>query len=570
MDRAVGTWWEAVSGGAFYNRWSAALSFIGASVVSVPTLEHATLEGYAKAVVVAALGWAVLAVIVSPAVIAERRLRSRAARGVIVLLALLVATSLRAVLNDAIALGVWGVNSAGAFGPRSLTNIASGFILFSLVAVALSQYAQHRAIGARLEGALAPMRARLQRAQQQAATTSDMLASAVEQLRVERDRMLAGIVDFDAVRAYSDEVRAESHRFEARAREIEAATAEPEVSVSFTVRHRSLAERFVPTPWLVIGGVFAVVTLPFSIEAGGVWVALCGALGICVIDLAASAAVRWAIPQPGSRSRPFLYVGVWLLAGVAVAILTLSLLPEIGMIALVGILGVPLLAALVSLCVDALRVARLAAGGAEQLLTRAARFTAEETARVTDPLHQAVGLLHGRVQGRCVILAAHADEETPTPAQLAEFRTQTDDAFAQMLGPMRDLELKRGSVGSVLGPVERIVAAWRAVMDISLTAAPNVVDALEDRQTSERAAEVVNEALVNAVKHSGARAARVDLEVADGGGVRVRVASPGRLSDSARRSVGIGLRRPGVRVVQSGEDVVLDAVLPRQTLAAGC
>ncbi|HBR88704.1 MAG TPA: hypothetical protein DEA59_05490, partial [Microbacterium sp.] len=76
------------------------LSFVLATFVGVPTLDNASLEGYAKAVVVAALGWVVLAVLLVPAAIAERRIRARAARGVTVVAALLLVTCIRTPLND--------------------------------------------------------------------------------------------------------------------------------------------------------------------------------------------------------------------------------------------------------------------------------------------------------------------------------------------------------------------------------------------------------------------------------------------------------------------------------------
>ena len=74
--------------------------------------------------------------------------------------------------------------------------------------------------------------------------------------------------------------------------------------------------------------------------------------------------------------------------------------------------------------------------------------------------------------------------------------------------------------------------------------------------------EVVNEALVNAVKHSGARSAVVDLDVADDGRMRVRAISNGRLREQASRAEGLGTRGVDVTVTQSGEDVVFDALLP--------
>lgn len=272
-------------------------------------------------------------------------------------------------------------------------------------------------------------------------------------------------------------------------------------------------------------------------------------------------------PPEGSAARPALFLGVWVLAGVAVAAWTVFLLPDIGMVGLVGIITIPGLVVVGSLCVDALQVARAAAANSEQLLTRVAHYVAAQTARVSDPLRYAVSLLHGQVQGRCVILAAQADEQPPTAEQLAEFRERTDDAFARMLRPVSDLEVQRGSLGGAARPLDRMVAVWRAVMDITVLTEPGAATALADRDVSAEAADVVNEALVNAVKHSGARAARIDLSVADDGRIRVQVASPGILTDAARRQAGLGMRRPDVSIRQSGADVVLVALVPGATAA---
>ncbi|MDQ1206839.1 hypothetical protein [Microbacterium sp. SORGH_AS_0862] len=83
--RAIRTCADAVSGGAFLTRWSALLSFVVAGTVSVPTVGDATLEGYAAAVLVGALGWIALSIIVLPAAAAERRLTSPHARAIVVL-----------------------------------------------------------------------------------------------------------------------------------------------------------------------------------------------------------------------------------------------------------------------------------------------------------------------------------------------------------------------------------------------------------------------------------------------------------------------------------------------------
>ena len=146
--RAVAIWADAVSGGAFFNRWSTGLSFVLATFVGVPTLDNASLEGYAKAVVVAALGWVVLAVLLVPAAVAERRIRARAARGMTVVAALLLVTCIRTPLNDWLGVQLWGLSSPGHFGPRTVTNLISAIVLFSLVAVTHAQYAERRATSA--------------------------------------------------------------------------------------------------------------------------------------------------------------------------------------------------------------------------------------------------------------------------------------------------------------------------------------------------------------------------------------------------------------------------------------
>ncbi|HBU41450.1 MAG TPA: hypothetical protein DEB57_00995, partial [Microbacterium sp.] len=85
--------------------------------------------------------------------------------------------------------------------------------------------------------------------------------------------------------------------------------------------------------------------------------------------------------------------------------------------------------------------------------------------------------------------------------------------------------------------------------------------ALRDRDTDERAAEIVTEAFVNAVKHSGARHAVVTLATEDTGRVRVRIVSPGRLPAAEQQASGIGTRNADTRIYQSDDDVVLESFL---------
>jgi hypothetical protein len=558
----VAIWWRAVTDGAFFNRWSTFLSFILAVIVGVPTIHGASVEGYLQGMVVGAVGWIALVILAMPAVFAERRLRSRPARGVIVLATLLTLCTLRTPLNDAISRWLWDVSTTGAFGPRAVTNIVSGLAMFSLVGIALSEYGRRRAIVTRLESALAPMRARLQRAHEEAAEVDAVLAATAQRLRASRNVMLARPIDFEIVRAYAEQVRRESHLLEARADEADASAPASEPVVRPAEPRRTVSERLMRPPPLVIAAVYGIATLPFSLFNGGIRVAVVGFVGLVVIDLAAGFVTGRVLPKPGAGSRPALFLLVWMLAGVAVAAMSLALLPHIGMIGLVGIVVIPGLAIVVSVCVDALRSAHLAALRSQQMLATAARDVALESARASDPLRHAVGILHGGVQGQCVILAAQADERQPTVREVAQFRERTDDAFDRMQGPVSEIEVGRGSRHGPLGSLGRVISAWRAVLDIFYIASDDARAALRDRDTDQRAAEVVTEAFVNAVKHSGAGEATVTLAISDTGRVCIRVSSPGTLPPLEHRASGIGTRSAGTRIFQSDADVVLESLLP--------
>ena len=308
-----------------------------------------------------------------------------------------------------------------------MTNLISAIVLFSLVAVTHAQHAERRATSARLRNALATMQVRLSRAREQAALTQQTLADTAARLRAERDIMLAGPLDFDAVRS-------SSHALERLAVEVAEAISEPQVVDTAVRGRRSLSERPVATPWLIVAIVYVIGTLPFSLAAGGLPVVVLGMLGVAAIDLAAGAVVRWVIPDRQGPLRPILFVAVWTAAGVAVAALSLTLLPDIGVVGLVGVIAVPGLVIVLSLCIDAVHQARTVARRAETLLADVARDLADETSRAHDPLPRAVSLLHGRVQGRCVVLAAHVDEGHARDRHLADFVRQTDDAFDGMIG----------------------------------------------------------------------------------------------------------------------------------------
>lgn len=559
--RALRACADAVSSGAFLTRWSALLSFIVASTVSVPTVADATLQGYVAAVVVGALGWMVLVIIVLPAAAAERRLTARPVRAIVVVGALVLAAIARAPVNNAVSLLLWDTPTAGAWGPRTLTNLVTVLVVFGVVGVATNQFARRRLVAQRLADALEVMRERLDRAQERASETNELLTQTVVQLRAGRDAMLAGQVDFDTVRGYAEQVREASHRLAEQADH-----GDPPTGSRTAGRDAAAASRapliLIPTPWLSVAFVYNIASLPFALTAGAPALIGLGYLGVCLLDVAAGAVTRRRRlrgSMPGSV-KPVAFAGVWLLAGTGVALMTYALLPDLRMLSVVGVVAIPVAAVVLSLCVHAMRRVRSAEHRSARVLARVAQRVAARREQASERLARASSLLHGRVQGRCVILAAQADAEPPTAEDLAVFRAQTEDAFAAVLDP--DPSPAGTHASGFAGSVESLLSAWSGVVTTTLDVDAGAAVALGDPVTAEGAVEAINEALVNAVKHSTARVAAVTIALMPDRRVRVRVASRGALPAADQRPVGLGARAAGFAISQQGDDVVLDSVLP--------
>ncbi|UIN32104.1 hypothetical protein [Microbacterium binotii] len=559
--RAFSTCADAVSGGAFLTRWSALLSFIVASTVSVPTIADATLKGYIAAVLVGALGWVVLSIIVLPAAAAERRLTSPRARALVVLTALIVAAIVRTPVNNTVSVLLWNTSTAGAWGPRTLTNVVTTLVVFGIVGVATTQFARRRLVAQRLAAVLELMRRRLERAQERATQSHDLLVETVSELRARRNAMLAGGVDFDTVRAYAMQVRDASHRL-AQLAEDEGPAPDPLATDSNAVPAGRSPLALIPTPWLIVALVYNIASLPFAFTAGPPTVVGIGYLGVCLLDIVAGAVTR--VPRlrgttPGSV-RPGVFIVTWLLAGIGVALLTFTLFPDVRMLSVVGVVAIPAAALTLSLCVDAMRRVRSAEYRSARVLARVAQRVAASDARTSERLSRASNLLHGRVQGRCVILAAQADDGSPLTEETRVFRDQTDEAFDAILDPRPNPD--GAPTPGIAGSVEGLLSAWSGVVTTVLEVDAAGRLALTDRATAERAIDAVNEALVNAVKHSSARVAAVAISGMADGRVHVRVSSRGALAASARRSAGLGTRAAGIAISQQGEDVVLESILP--------
>ena len=555
LEWAARSWWDAVCSGQFLTRWSALVSLLVAALLSVPTIGEPSAANYAVSVVIATLGWMPLAAALALVALIERRLTSRPARAAIVLGSIAVVAASRSFVNDVASLALIGIPTIGAPGPRIVTNLLTAYAALSLVAVITSQVRNRRATVDRLTDALARMRIGVQRTRAFVATTDTLLGDIVSDLRARRDALLAGTVTFDTVRAYSERVRAASHRLEQLSRSDLAAPRGDERIEGDDVGLPTppLLTRLVPTPWLSVGLIYVIAALPFGIAAGGTTVGLIAIVALCALDLAAGIIVRVLDRGPRGRARGIRFLIVWIAVGCAVMALATTLLPHIGVLGLLPVVTLPVLAVIVSLSVDAAQRARAEEVRATAVLTSIVRALASTTARAVSPLHRAAEVLHGDVQGRCVILAARSDERAPTPDELDTFREGTDRAFADLTRAAATVDTGAIDTG---GELERMLRAWESVIAVTTHIHEDARAALADTDAMHQVTEAVNEALLNAVKHSAAQAASAEITV-DAGDLLVRVSSTGKLP--AGRVHGFGSRTGGTRIAQDGDQVVFEA-----------
>lgn len=531
--------------GEYFSRWSLVLAFLVGTFLSVPSVGEPSLLGYAKGVLVAALGFLPLAALGAFGGMAERRLHSPTLRVAIIIAALLAISVARPFLNDAISLGLFAVETGGNWTTRITTNVVTSFVLLTLCAVAVSHHRQLRATTTRLRVAGGRMRARVAHADDLLAGIPDLLLSTSADLRFHRDRLLDGPLTYETVRAYSDRVRTASHRLDAHHR-TDPATRGLVAQVPNAV---PLLGRLGPTPPLTVCLTYVAATLPFGIAHGGTAVILISLVVAVSLDLAAGAVVRRTrhLP-PGLRGAVFL--ASWLLAGVGILGLTYSQVPQVGTLGLVPLIGVPLIAVTISVSVDAYRRAHTEETRAAARL----RDTAVELAAVVEaariPAQAAVDLLHGRLQGRCVIFAARVDDDRLDTAAIAAFRTETDEILDQLARRATGTDADGESIDDLL-------LAWSAVMHVDAAVDEAARAAMASTHAREAAVRLVNEALVNAVKHSAARAASIHISH-DGSAIRVRVASAGSLGASTR---GLGGRDAGTTMRQVGDEVVLEGLV---------
>lgn len=550
----VPAYWDTAGSGRFFTRWSAAVSLPVSALLLVPVVDGSR-DGYMQGIGAALLSWAVLALPVLAVAAAERRMRDHRSRAILVTVTLFVVAIMRPMLNETFIHLLYAGRSGGVWAARIGTNLIVAFGLFTLVAIITTQYQQTRATAERLAHALGRLDAATQQVVSDDRDARLVIRGIVAELRAERDAMLARAIDFDAVRGFSERVRAASHRLE------EMASASAPVPAlwaprSRTARRRSSLERLQPTPLLWVGALYLLMSAPFLLTVGDLSDVLIAGVAVFLLDLAVGAVLR-SLPVDIRRSRGVIFLLVWLLAGVTAAVVGRLLLPGTGALMIIPVFALPLAAIVLSLAIDTYRWARADEADATSELARAAGDFADRVRRAQAPLHHAASTLHGRVQGRCVIFAARVDENPPTPRDIEQFRAETDRALDEVLSPVQTAEVV------TTGALRRMLAGWEPLMALDTHIADDAAGAVEHTEAAPIVSEVVNEALVNAVKHSGARSARIDISTDAEGDLHVRVASAGELPRAVMPMRPFAGR---TLLYQDGEEVVLESTVPATLL----
>lgn len=555
-------WWQAISSGRFFTRWTLLGSGIAAVLVLSPVAGLATFPEHLSAMAASFLAWAALVVCLLPVAYAERRVGRRWLRGTLVIVALLAASLARPFLNDVMASALFGHDVTAGWGQRVLTNTLTWFALLPLIAAAVTWYADSRRSASRLSAALAVFDDLRHRINSYGAQNSAVLADEIAQLRVRRDELLAGHVDFDAVREFAEQVRSSSHRLDERLQVALDYRSGYAVEGSRTAsRSTPWLARLAPPPPLLVVALYFVASLPYTFVAGGRGlVAL--ALGVLlVLSLGVHLVTRYVAHGQSPVVRGAVVVAAWTIVGLIMTAAGMATGAGDGIVLAVPLLVIPGLAVVTGFGADALRRTRDDGRALTRLLARTSTLVTARTALAREPLWRAVDLLHDRVQSRCVIFAARADEREPTPEEREQFRQQTDEAF--------DAILEGATPNAEQYDLDGLLATWAGVLEVDAEIDAPAMIALQSPDVSAGVVAAVGEGLINAVKHSAARSARLTIETApDGSSLKVEIVSAGALGTG---TAGLGLAALGgrARLSQVGDDVVLEVTVPLSGEAVG-
>ncbi|WP_460776045.1 hypothetical protein [Microbacterium sp. GXF7504] len=538
-------WRDAVSGGRFFTWWSALVALPVSATILALYGRPDDLHEVATAMVLSAIGWVPCFLLVLPAAIAERRLRSPIARGVTVVGTTLVVSVLRPLLNDLLVRSWTDWPVTGDLPLRMLMNAVVWLVLLSMVAVAVEASDTANRVNRRMRAALAALAGGDISTGLQARRARARVVAVVEELRARAAELRTGVVDFERVRTFSDAVRQASHDLDE--------FADNGLPTDGVRTRPSFLARLEPPPVGLVAAAFTFASLPYGLRTLPPWTVALGALVVFGVTAAGELLAWFIAAKRTPRVRGILVICCSLVTGTAVPLALLAVAGEGELIWMIPVPAIPALTILAAFAEGAFRRAET-----EQRVLTEALWAIRATGSgrpepTTELVHRAADTLHGEVQSRCVVFAAGIEDEPATPAQVEEFIRSIGQRLDRVLAPREEDDED---------PFRALVDAWSPVLRIRTEIDAAASADLADRTTSRRVADVVSEAFVNAVKHAAARDAEVTVRDAGGGVLGVRVATPGRLRTRLR--AGMGLVRLGVptRLAQDGHRVVLAAAVP--------
>lgn len=547
-----------MSSGRFFTPWSALVAVPVSAIVLAPYATVDTPLELLSAQFSGLLVAGILAVALLPVVLAERRIPSSTARGVLVLAALVAAAVARPFLNDALAVGAFGLGTDPAWSERIVTNVVAWVSVLSLVAVTEQLYVSSRTARTRLADALRTVTDEQRRAGRYERDTREFLTSEISALRTALAALVASPLDFERVRGFSDGVRSVSHRARDRAG-LELADISPDdAGPSAIETARTVFERLRPPAPGLVGVIFAAGSAPFALRTEGPVFAAVLIVGVLALCLAVDRLTRGIACRSSALRRGRRLVGLWLGAGIVVAAAAAVLVGEPSFIPVIPAIALPGIAIVAALCAEAIHRGRVETRRLGRALQALVRSAADQTSSTRQNLAHASDVLHSRVQSTCVILAARVDDEIATPGDIRDFELAISAGLTDALGTRRPGAARAADLAET-------VAIWRPVLTVSSAVDPAATVAMSDALVTTRVVAVVAEGLVNAVKHAAARSADIEVRgAADGASLSVRVRTPGRLRSDAGAATGLGLAGlgPSARVFQNGRDVVLEASVP--------
>ncbi|WP_405371742.1 MULTISPECIES: hypothetical protein [unclassified Microbacterium] len=555
-------WWDAVSSGAYFTLPALLVTLLLTATVLAPLQHYKTPADLFASVLVGVAGWALLVIALVPVTALERRLPTVGGRAALVLTATVAAAAARPFINEGLFFVFFGTTPMlDGVATRIISNLFTWLAALSVVAMTVRSVQLTRGTRGRLNTAVSTLSVGRRRLARFENDNRAIMADMIDTLRTERERMLAGPLDFAAVRDYSETVRAGSHRLEERSRlSVRLLDAGPDDTTPDDGKV-SLLSLLRPTPYGVTGIVFLAGALPYANGIGGPATAFYTFLIGMPLTLVADIAIRVLGRGRDAASRGAAIVAAWAGTGILVTLLAHALVDRPDPSRLVPLVSMPIVAIALAACTDAIARSAASSRRLEAVLGLVARTLTAKTGSARRPLRHAAHVLHGRVQGRCVMLAAYADEGALTDEDIAKFRADTDAAFDSVLDFAAEDNTDTDTiVQSAHEDLDELVATWGAVLEVTADISQAAADVLVDPEISRKVATVVNEGFVNAVKHSEAKQVWLSIGVEENA-LLVRTWSIGVLDRGAAPRSG-DLLGTGARIFQRGDQVVLEVPVP--------